>query len=377
MTTENITLRKPRNPSDSLNHSQESFTSVMSGLRTSSLPDLTENQNDIEEMKIQIQQLQDQLKSADNEIIRLTQQNTSLSNQVKMQENTINSLKRNENKAPKTKNKKRKKSGNMQKGSPSTSLDSNAMENTPTHSTPQKVKEKQTQPSSVSKTKINIKNKSSILSNKNKKKLCIVSSNNKNNILKILEEIELNKEYKCCHYIYTGGGSKQLISGLDSKLEGYTKKDFCVIMLGESDFKQSQQYTALVYEIAEYLKQITHTNIIIALPTYVCGSIIYNCRVEMFNALLAMDAWRNQYAEVFDSNSDLTLDMFSNLTGKIKDNGIKNIMENIKKLIHRYTWKNIETDTHTPNTHHPNNCNLSNDHENNRKSNQEQDFFRI
>lgn len=49
-----------------------------------------------------------------------------------------------------------------------------------------------------------------------------------------------------CHYIITNGGTAQLINDLDTKVKNYTKSDFCVIFVGEEDFKSTKIYIDIV-----------------------------------------------------------------------------------------------------------------------------------
>lgn len=185
------------------------------------------------------------------------------------------------------------------------------------------------------------KKKNRKLNETNTSKLCFISSNNKQNVLRLLENSDLGKNHSFCHYIAPGGGIEQLLVGLRSKLDGYTKNDYCVIFIGESDFTYSQQPYSLVDKIRNALQEIQHTNIIIAVPTYIGGANIYNYRIENFNALLNNDAWTNKYAYIFDSNRSLTYDMLSIKTGKINNRGIKCIMDKLSSYIQTIQEKTL------------------------------------
>lgn len=100
-------------------------------------------------------------------------------------------------------------------------------------------------------------------------------------------------------------------------------------MIGEKDFKSAGNHIELIYLIKESLMLITHTNVIVCCPTYVRGALIHNYRVELFNNLLHFDIQNNNYAYFFDTNHDLTLDMFSYRTGKLNRMGTKRIFDSI------------------------------------------------
>lgn len=104
-------------------------------------------------------------------------------------------------------------------------------------------------------------------------------------------------------------------------------------MIGEEDFRNTEDSIQLVRLIRESLKKITHTNIIICSPSYVVGALIHNYRVEMFNKLLYMDIQNYNFAYFFDTNCDLSLEMFSYNTGKLNRLGLKCIFESIYRRI--------------------------------------------
>lgn len=120
--------------------------------------------------------------------------------------------------------------------------------------------------------------------------------------------------------------------------------DYCIIFVGEQDLINSDNSINLVNYIRESLLNITHTNKIICVPTYVCGALIYNYKVEMFNNLLTMDMQSNNYAYIFDTNRDLTLDMFSYHSGKITKYGIKNVFVSLMIFL-EYIHTNCANET--------------------------------
>lgn len=170
-----------------------------------------------------------------------------------------------------------------------------------------------------------------IISKLKQSKLCIVSGNKSNKIVSIMEDSYLGYSY--CHHLIPGVGIRTLLQNLNSQLKGYTKRDVCVIVIGEKDFRKTEDYLSLVQYSRETLKKVQHTNIILCMPTYICGAPVYNCRVELFNSLLNLDTQTHKYAICFDSNCDLSFNMFSSRTGKIMNSGIRNIFENVKNII--------------------------------------------
>lgn len=109
--------------------------------------------------------------------------------------------------------------------------------------------------------------------------------------------------------------------------------DFCVIMIGETDFYSPQNIKLLVEIIRSKLHNITNTNVIVAAPTYILGKMIYNYRIESFNNELFIKCLDLSNVHVFDSNKELNMDMFSEYSGKINKNGIKCIFHYITELV--------------------------------------------
>lgn len=164
-------------------------------------------------------------------------------------------------------------------------------------------------------------------------RLCFVTSGRRYNILRNMDRCEYYSNFKRCNYIIPNVGVEILIRDIQKKICGFTKEDYCVIMIGETDFYETQDYMALVTRIRETLESLEHTNIIIAAPTYICGAPVYNSRVETFNTLLNRDIYNHHYAVFFDSNEELTLDLFSDFTGKIRNAGVQNILHHIARKI--------------------------------------------
>lgn len=162
--------------------------------------------------------------------------------------------------------------------------------------------------------------------------LCILSNQKYSNILKAVEyAFQSNTRY--CHYVIPNGGITNLLTNLEKKLDKFTMADYCVIYIGEQDLNRTVNIIQLVNCLRESLKKITHTSKIICLPTYICGALIYNYKVELFGNLLAMDMQSNDYAYLFDTNRNLTLDMFSHHSGRITNFGIRSVFSSLKQFI--------------------------------------------
>lgn len=165
-----------------------------------------------------------------------------------------------------------------------------------------------------------------------KLQLCIISNQKSNYILNAVDYV-FDRNVRYCHYVTPNSSITELLSNLEEKLVNFTMDDYCIIYIGEQDINRNDNIIEFINNIRESLKKITHTNKIICLPTYVCGALIYNYQVELFGNLLAMDMQSNDYAYLFDTNRNLTLDMFSNYSGKITKFGIKSAFASLKKFI--------------------------------------------
>lgn len=165
----------------------------------------------------------------------------------------------------------------------------------------------------------------------NKPKLCIISSNNVNNVLSLAENTFAKTQI--CHYLLPNRGIKNLFSNLTLKLADYSRDDHCIIFIGDEDFGQTNNYLDLTIYIREMLMTVQHTNVIICLPTYKNdpSTIMYNSRIETFNNLLYLDIYTHNYAILFDTNLDLVFDrsMFKH-NGSINYFGMVNIFNNLK-----------------------------------------------
>lgn len=181
-----------------------------------------------------------------------------------------------------------------------------------------------------------------------KRKLCIISSNNRNKILETSEHI-FGDDYEICHHLKTNANIEHLIDNLDQTLNKYSHKDLCVLMIGETDFLKTSDYFELVKCVRLTLMNIKNTNIIICLPTYKIGinKNIFNGRIETFNNLLYLDNEHHGYASIYDTNYGITYDfrMF-NKFGSINEYGLQTIFEVLKEWLPHLVI--LESDNNTP-----------------------------
>lgn len=314
---ENITFRRTRTQSDSKDRS-----CIVSPLddTVSSLPDLsTEDSSDLlNKYKEQIDELTTQLNSAHTEIESLSLENNKLrklNNELVKKNDLYKKITDSPIKKPKL-NTPMKKSKITNASTKQTQTD---------HLTEKYKKNNQKRDKSSNRCK----------QTERPKKICLLSTNKNNKILEIAE----NTFQGCllCHYLYPNCDIKQLLTNIEKKLAGYTMDDYCVVMIGESDFKVTKDYFSLIYYIRDILQQIKYTNIIICLPTYKYGYLqnMFNWRVETFNNLLYLDVMTHEHAYLLDTNKKLNYDfyMFNKQLGFINNNGMKTIFHNLKELI--------------------------------------------
>lgn len=168
------------------------------------------------------------------------------------------------------------------------------------------------------------------------KKLCIISANEHNKILNLAMRT-FQDEYQLCHYKLPHRGVLDTLDSIDEKTKSLTNDDYCVVMVGEKDFRTSQNYYTLVKNIRNKLISLNHTNIIICLPTFKCHGLaqLYNRRIEIFNKLLYLDLQKHEYAFILDSNRYLEYDyrMFNGPQGALNNRGMANVISNLNNLI--------------------------------------------
>lgn len=136
-----------------------------------------------------------------------------------------------------------------------------------------------------------------------KPKLHILSSNKDNKILNIVNN-KMSEMFSICHYLTPNCNTKHLLKDIEHKLVNFTMKDFCVIFLMEENFKTVYEYFELIKYIRLKLQKITHTNVIMCVPSYKYGSQFddYNWNVELFINLLHLDNMTHKYSYMLDTN---------------------------------------------------------------------------
>ncbi|KAJ8709634.1 hypothetical protein PYW08_009638 [Mythimna loreyi] len=361
---ENITLRRTR--TKSLSETTEINTNDVSCINTTldgttnSMPNISDDEeNDkVQNLQREIEELKSQLLAAHDEITNLSIENSELKQNI----STLN------NKYQLVKNATRKLTTEV-----GTTLN-NVRLSTPNkkqHTTIQldltrKTVQEDYKPDTTSRVKTTLKfNKKTIGSHQKndsnssklqtkKNKLCIISSNKTNKVLHIAQNAFPN--HQVCHYITPNCGISTLVSNLDSKLTNYTMQDYCVILIGSEDFNSTKNYSDLISNMRENLLMLSHTNIILCLPTYRCNdySSMFNWRIEMFNSLLYHDIQIYDYAVIFDSNLNLLYDytMFSKNSGRLNNRGMRTIFDNLKyeimdSDISNHTCTTPETETNS------------------------------
>lgn len=199
----------------------------------------------------------------------------------------------------------------------------------------------------------NIANRTEIIQKapKNKNRICIVSTDN--NVLATAQNELKNENNQVCHYLTQGADIEQLLKGIDTKLSDFTYDDYCVILIGQEDFKTTKEYTKIVQHIRYTLEKIKHTNIIICFPTYNYAwrrqHSLRNWRIETFNNLLYMDIITHEHAYYLDSNRNLEVDysMFNSKTGYINHTALKIIFQDLKAFINDINNIFISNQTHS------------------------------
>lgn len=314
-----------------------------------SLPNMTLlDLSEVMSLKDEVNQLTIQLLSAHNEIAKLNSQIVELNITVEACQKNINTYKKiltdstpskitplkARSKLPKIHDSVKR---NLQQFSPfhqKTSSQQSTPFSTPIAVSASKNKNTDNKDSqSKSATKKPVQTREATESKKNR--IYLVSSNNTNKIRQLAEK-ELPKNLQICHFKMTNARITELFSNIKKKTEDLTENDYCIFLIGEEDFKQTNDYLNLVIHIRETLKNLNHTNFVICLPTYkYIHSELFNQRVEAFNNLLYLDVQTHQYAYLNDSNLELSYksDMYFIRSGAVNDHGFKIMFKGLNKTI--------------------------------------------
>lgn len=341
---ENITFRRTRTRSEPNN--DESSDNIPQALNctTNSLPDISEDEDvyQINILKEEIASLASQLKSAHEEIELLSIENSNLKKSNEdykkkndIYKNIVNSPGKNKNKinTPLKKSKKNLKSTESQTINISEkdhSLCSNLNKTIIDNNTEKCVTNinRNTQGKTRQTTKYRSKTQ----------KICLISSETSNRLYTMTETASSIK-YETCHYRKPKCGLRQLLDGIEGKVKGFTYSDYCIIFIGEEDFRATHNYIELVMFIRKTLLNINHTNFIICLPTFKYmknANIMFNSRIETFNNLLYLDVNSFKYAHILDSNLNLPYDhgTYNKHDGSLNKHGSMIIVSDLLDLIH-------------------------------------------
>lgn len=333
---DNITFRRKRTLSEPKDQHESNIISQSLNCTTSSMPDMSDDE-DVPQLKVlkdEIARLTSQLNSAHKEIEVLSLENSNLK-KINEEFNKKNDIYKKIVSSP---GKIKAKSSLM---------------------SPKKItKTKQTQTSPISqehtsimnnnKTKNCEKNISSSRQNihtvstvkqpyPSKHKICLISSETSNWLYKIAERKNMN-DYEICHYRKPRCGLRYILDNVERKVLNFTLSDFCVIYIGEEDFRKTHNYLELVMFIREKLLPLSHTNFIICLPTFkymTNANLMFNSRIENFNNLLYLDNITWNYACILDSNLNLPYDYYtySKHYGNLNSNGTKFVIADLHDLI--------------------------------------------
>lgn len=192
-----------------------------------------------------------------------------------------------------------------------------------------------------------------------RRKLCILTNNPKYKITEIMHTDDFYGEFEICHYIYTSGNIETLTKEIECKVKSFTRNDYCIVMIGDTDFYKSQDCNKLIGLLQTKLEKLMNTNVIVTAPTYICGKPLFNYRVETFNTELyrKLHSLENNI-HVFDSNEPLTYEMFSPVTGKLLIKGMRCILRRLADLITSIEFNNQEDLTaYKPRTQNEETCN--------------------
>lgn len=336
---DNITLRRRRQLSksksiDSLNYDYSLDKTSQRSFDISTVI----NKNDLEEMKVEILQLKEQLFTTQNNLGELINENNKLKETIFQQQLQIDTLKDFCNTPMKS---QRLQQRSARKRCRHSVTDSSRMLNLDQEQQTCNIEsdcktsklttldtsfeeinndiDKKTQQDSQTTKIINTRNR----------KLCILNNCNHNGTLEILENINFGQHFQYCHYLLRNSGINKLLSNISNKLQDFNMNDYCILMMGDQDLKDTGESIKIIGMIRETFTKIKHSNVIICCPTYIQGAPIHNYKIEMFNHLLYMDIVNHKYAYFVDSNCDLSSETFSYMTGKINKLGLERIYKGI------------------------------------------------
>lgn len=187
-----------------------------------------------------------------------------------------------------------------------------------------------------------------------KPKLCVISNLTYDKFL--LQDIESKMgAYEYCLYRTRNANIINTVKSLDMKLHNFTMDDYCILLIGEPDFYKTNNYSDIVSYIHNIIKGITHTNIVICLPTYQYkyNKLMFNSRMELFNNLLYHSMQNVENVRIFDTNMYITSDMFNYRSGKINRKGLLYLIHYLKDGITNIVMENQTKNAENKEIIHP------------------------
>lgn len=350
MDLENITIRKNRK---SISMQDVSNSSLFETSRYS-MPETSIGgaNNCCEETLLQVRELNLKLSSANNEIDNMRGEIKQLRDDLQKCNDIIDMYRKTENVTPRRKIKITKtRKNNSRKSAILTTSSPKIDDNRICH---QDINYQDKDTQQTENKSVHLENSQNIgeMTHKRKSKICIVSENRNNKIISIAENI-IKEESEICHHLLPNCGIENMLTGLEVKLKKFTMNDYCIILIGETDFLVTKNYFNLILTIREYLGKIIHTNVILCAPTYKYSnySMVYNWRVEQFNNLLYLDITSHQHAYFLDTNKNLACDntMFWFKSGAINNYGMQIAFKDIAQYISDLKYYNNQEDKEAEN----------------------------
>lgn len=343
---ENITFRRNRTTDRQSQSDDDDIPQTQNIDTESSLPEISDDDSDgVQKLRERIESLQTELKNAHDEIEALSLQNREYkrcNDDLQKTNELLLTMKVPKGPANGNITPKKRRNRNKISNTESSSKSNRMTDITPKPKNKNLAKKVELEQATQTKSK--------------QKKICILSTNKHNKVLSIAED-SLDNYSTLCHYLKPNSVFKGLLTGIDSKVADFTMNDFCIVLIGEEDFRTPDNYFIKIADIRCTLQKLTHTNVIICLPTYKYGNFMdaFNWRVETFNNLMYLDTLTHEHAHIFDSNKKLDYDytMFNRNTCRINDHGMRVILENLKYLINSIqqynNTKNLQEQLHDVN----------------------------
>lgn len=95
----------------------------------------------------------------------------------------------------------------------------------------------------------------SVMKEKAKQKLLILSGNNKNKIYGIAKQ-NFGEKFNLSHVSKPGAGILEVTENLDVKLKDFTQNDYCIVLADERDFESTKNYVVLITLLREKLQRL-------------------------------------------------------------------------------------------------------------------------